>query len=260
MAAVPQSSSRSTSSSTLNPLHDHQLSNANNYNHHNSSSAAPQPQPPHDRTLSLRGAPYSSAVEPLPEGQSAALSHYRAHHSSSPSTSSVPRNQRSGGLFAFAAAAIDRTQNAFSNISDQKVRPRQSLSRLSIGPDPQSPTSDLSPDKAQYRTSSNRSSSSLTLLGTQSPDSRFPSQSNLVKDPPSQPYSETDRSHPPPILLPRIDNKMHQTSSRLLRMTDDDRPFTKVSWTLLLVLSFRSLLMAWRTYQSTFTNFSLSAI
>jgi hypothetical protein len=24
------------------------------------------------------------------------------------------------------------------------------------------------------------------------------------------------------------ENKMHQTSSRLLRMTDDDRPFTKV--------------------------------
>ena len=215
MAAVPQPSSRSTSTSTLTPLHDHQLSNTNN------TSASL------DRAITPRaaGAPFSSStVEPLTDGQSANLNNYRAHHSSSPSTSSIPRNQKSGGLFAFAAAAIDRTQNAF----DQRVRPRQSLSRLSIGPDPHSPTSELSPDKAQYRTSSNRSSSSLTLLGTQSSESRFPSQSSLAKDPPSQPYSETDRNQPLPILLPRIDNKMHQTSSRLLRMTDDDRPFTRV--------------------------------
>jgi hypothetical protein len=47
-------------------------------------------------------------------------------------------------------------------------------------------------------------------------------------DPPSRPYAEADPNRPLPILLPRFDNKMHQTSSRLLRMTDDDRPFTRV--------------------------------
>lgn len=46
-------------------------------------------------------------------------------------------------------------------------------------------------------------------------------------NPPSQPYSETDPNRPLPVRVGRVDNKMHQTSSRLLRMTDDDRPFTK---------------------------------
>jgi len=43
----------------------------------------------------------------------------------------------------------------------------------------------------------------------------------------SQPYTETDPNRPLPIRQPAADSKMHQTSSRLLRMTDDERPFTK---------------------------------
>lgn len=58
----------------------------------------------------------------------------------------------------------------------------------------------------------------------------------VQESPYSQPYSETDSSQPPPLILPKLDNKMHQTSSRLLRMTDDDRPFTKVSRELSLIL------------------------
>jgi hypothetical protein len=55
-------------------------------------------------------------------------------------------------------------------------------------------------------------------------------QSLLETDPPSQAYSNTATDTPAPIQLPRSDhsNKMHQTSSRLLRMTSDDRPFTRV--------------------------------
>jgi hypothetical protein len=60
-----------------------------------------------------------------------------------------------------------------------------------------------------------------------SADGRQPSPTLVLGDPPSQPYSETDPSLPEPTHLPRFDNKMHQTSSRLLRMTDDDRPYTK---------------------------------
>jgi hypothetical protein len=33
-----------------------------------------------------------------------------------------------------------------------------------------------------------------------------------------------------PGLAPAAPPKMHQTSSRLLRMTEDERPFTKVGW------------------------------
>lgn len=132
------------------------------------------------------------------------------NHSSSPSTSS----QRPGGFLALAAAALDRT---FSGIGEQRVRPRQSLSRLSVGPDVLLPQS--SPEKSSRYSS---------LLSTPLPgDGQNPSVSSLLKDIPSQPYSATDASQPPPVHLSRLDNKMHQTSSRLLRMTDDDRPFTK---------------------------------
>ncbi|PHH55939.1 Developmental regulator flbA [Ceratocystis fimbriata CBS 114723] len=43
----------------------------------------------------------------------------------------------------------------------------------------------------------------------------------------SQPYDDTDPSLPPPVKVGPNANEMHQTSSRLLRMTDDDRPFTR---------------------------------
>jgi len=125
----------------------------------------------------------------------------RYHHLSSPSTSS----QRSSGILAFAQAALDKT---LANIAEPRVRTRQSLSRLSTGPD-------------------------LFFSGVQSPtasgDGKPSGLPSALKDPPSQPYSETDPTRPPPIYGTRQDNKMHQTSSRLLRMTDDDRPFTKVS-------------------------------
>jgi hypothetical protein len=53
----------------------------------------------------------------------------------------------------------------------------------------------------------------------------------LETDPPSQAYSNTATDTPAPITFGSQGNhnKMHQTSSRLLRMTSDDRPFTRVS-------------------------------
>lgn len=146
-----------------------------------------------------------------------------------------PRLQKSGGFFAsFAASAIDRTQSAIATISDQTVRHQRSLSRLSITGDPAAHnlSAEPSPDRSsRYRPASTLSSASSSNLLSPQLGSKFPSSQALpAQDPPySRPYSETDPTHPPPILLPRIDNKMHQTSSRLLRMTDDDRPFTKVS-------------------------------
>lgn len=143
----------------------------------------------------------------------------RQSHHSSPSTSS----QRSGGILAFAQAALDKT---LANIAEPRVRPRQSLNRLSTGPDLIFSSAQSSPDKsARIRPSLSNPASSPTASG----EGRQSSLSSVLKDPPSQRYSETDPTRPPPIHLTRQDNKMHQTSSRLLRMTDDDRPFTKVS-------------------------------
>ncbi|KAH0427812.1 developmental regulator flba [Colletotrichum camelliae] len=156
--------------------------------------------------------------------------HYRSHHHS-PSISSLQKLQRSGGLFGFAAAAFDKTQSALATFSsDQSVRQRASssaLGRVSFTPDSASDAASIGPtDKyPRYRSPSNYSSSSTSTLNH--PEGKYPSQLSLVQDPPSQPYSETDPNRPLPIRLPNIESKMHQTSSRLLRMTDDDRPFTK---------------------------------
>ncbi|KAF5523315.1 Developmental regulator flbA [Colletotrichum aenigma] len=156
--------------------------------------------------------------------------YYRSHHHS-PSISSLQKLQRSGGLFGFAAAAFDKTQSALATFSsDQSVRQRASssaLGRASFTPDSASDAASIGPtDKyPRYTSPSNYSSSSTSTLNH--PEGKYPSQLSLVQDPPSQPYSETDPNRPLPIRLPNIESKMHQTSSRLLRMTDDDRPFTK---------------------------------
>ncbi|KAF0330150.1 developmental regulator flba [Colletotrichum asianum] len=166
------------------------------------------------------GVPVSSVNRP----------HYRSHHHS-PSISSLQKLQRPGGLFGFAAAAFDKTQSALATFSsDQSVRQRASssaLGRASFTPDSASDAASIGPtDKyPRYRSPSNYSSSSTSTLNH--PEGKYPSQLSLVQDPPSQPYSETDPNRPLPIRLPNIESKMHQTSSRLLRMTDDDRPFTK---------------------------------
>lgn len=142
-------------------------------------------------------------------------------------TASVSRlNQRTtSGIFAFAAAALDRTQIAFANISEPSIRPRASngaLSRLSLLASPSSEPA--SPERVHKL----RSSSNQSLLSNYNSDGKL-AQSATANNPPSQPYSATDPNRPQPIRFPSSSsNKMHQTSSRLLRMTDDERPFTKV--------------------------------
>lgn len=144
---------------------------------------------------------FTSAPSPSP---SSTIAH-RPHHSSSPSTISL----RAAGFLGF----FDRT---LSGKSEPRVRSRQSLSRLSTGPEA------LATFAAVSGIQPGQSS-------PERPPRSIRSASQSTRNPPSQPYSETDPSRPEPTLVGRLDNKMHQTSSRLLRMTDDDRPFTKVS-------------------------------
>ncbi|KAK4251533.1 regulator of G protein signaling domain-containing protein [Corynascus novoguineensis] len=154
-------------------------------------------------------APAAAPAVTRPEAASVtgSTSTHRPHHSSHPSISS----QRSGGFLAF----FDRT---IAGITEPRVRPRQSLTRISIGPDSFG-SGQSSPERGLR---SARPTSNYAGL-----DGRQPSPTLVLGDPPSQPYSETNPSLPKPTHLPRFDNKMHQTSSRLLRMTDDDRPYTK---------------------------------
>lgn len=156
---------------------------------------------------------------------------HHQRHSSTPSTSSFSKSQRSGSsLFNRAAAALDRTQNAFASISEPVVRPRHSnsaLARLSLqsGSVPNS-----EPSSPSRPVGSRTSSTNHSLTSASRGEIKVVAPAVQANDPPSQPYSETDPSLPAPIRLIGSDKKMHQTSSRLLRMTDDDRPFTRVSF------------------------------
>ncbi|KPM44384.1 Developmental regulator flbA [Neonectria ditissima] len=152
-----------------------------------------------------------------------------AHPHSHRHTVSVSRlNQRSStSIFALAAAALDRTQNAIATISEPSIRPRQSnstLSRLSLLPSSNPSSEPSSPDR-RYRL---KSASNQSLLSSANLDGALASQASSANHPLSQPYATADPNQPLPIKAPPASaNKMHQTSSRLLRMTDDDRPFTR---------------------------------
>lgn len=193
-----------------------------------SSTSTSQPLSPTEPSPTLRTVPSSpSDHEPSPDEHNDPAPpppQFSRHHSSSPSTSSLPRTTQrsSSGILSFAAAAFDKTQSRFANISDPTVRPRHSLARLSLAPGSVPNSEPSSPSrKSLFRSPSNQSLSSPGLEGKQVAIAS-------AKVPLSQPYSETDPNTQPPIKVSPRDNKMHQTSSRLLRMTDDERPFTKV--------------------------------
>ncbi|KAI0847557.1 RGS-domain-containing protein [Daldinia vernicosa] len=216
MAAISQ-----TSQTTSLPIHDHEPRQLRSHSNSNSDAAVPAEN--HNLSPATIRRVHSNTPVETATGDPITSSNNFRHHQVTASIGSVPavttKNPKPGGLFARAAAAIDK-------ISEPTIRSRSSastLSRLSVVLD--SPSSEnSSSDKSRIRSFSGNSSgpSTPSLL---SPVKRT-SQLSL-KDPISKPYSETDATRPPPIILSGTQNKMHQTSSRLLRMTDDDRPFTK---------------------------------
>ncbi|RDA95010.1 hypothetical protein CP533_2107 [Ophiocordyceps camponoti-saundersi (nom. inval.)] len=183
---------------------------------------------------------------PTPPNTYPTTNNNTARHTSNPSvgSASTSRSQRSShhssSLLNRAVAALDRTQkSAFASLSsssaasaaaanDPVIRPRQSvsgLSRLSLAPATPPCSEPSSPEKK----------TEFKVLSSSSPTSaRAPpllDDSLSVHDdlPPVGPSPETEplRSPTPVSRSPVLDSKMHQTSSRLLRMTDDDRPFTR---------------------------------
>lgn len=195
-----------------------------------SSRSSPSPEPfsnPHSTSArerlntssSRNGSPsspsYLIASRPESSFVTGPTTAYRPGHLSNPSVSS----QRSSGFLAF----FDRT---LAGITEPRLRPRQSLSPISIGSD-SFVSGQPSPERGLR--SARPASNYAAPLASPPVDGKQLSPALLLGDPPSQPYSETDPSQPEPTIVSRPDNKMHQTSSRLLRMTDDDRPFTRVS-------------------------------
>ncbi|KAJ4138148.1 hypothetical protein NW768_001965 [Fusarium equiseti] len=176
----------------------------------------PPPAPPADTTAGSGSGTNAPVYVP-----------YRPEQGHHRTTSSVSRlnNRSSTSLFALAASAFDRTQNAIAAISEPSIRPRQSsgaLSRLSLLTSSSPSSEPSSPDKYHRL----RSSSNQSLTSGATVDGKLASQALQANNPPSQPYTSTDPNHPLPYKSSTA-AKMHQTSSRLLRMTDDDRPFTK---------------------------------
>ncbi|KAJ3568790.1 hypothetical protein NPX13_g6297 [Xylaria arbuscula] len=179
-------------------------------------------------SASRTGSTSSSPKAAAPPPGTVATAHTKTPSTSGLKSASPPRLQKSGGLLALAAAALDRT---ITNRAEPLIRNLQSsstLDRLSIALE--SPSNSEIPNIDRPSTvrlvSGGSSASSTPILPSPRSDTHRLSQAPL-KDPISTPYTKTDASQPPPKLVSGGQNKMHQTSSRLLRMTDDDRPFTR---------------------------------
>jgi hypothetical protein len=166
------------------------------------------------------------------------LHKYRQSTIANPAT-----RQNRGGLFNLAALAREKTSSAIAGLAEPSIRSRRSSGSLyrtaqsspvgdthqnkTIGGrsgerigsgwiDNHSPRTGSTPlQNSSHARSDTWTSSTTTLLET---------------DPPSQAYSNTASDTPAPIVVaPQATyHNMHQTSSRLLRMTSDERPFTRV--------------------------------
>lgn len=196
----------------------------------------PQTAQQSDRQKLISSTPRSSlSTDRRLADSSSAFSITSSHarrHASSASISTLPRSQRSAsGILSRAAAALDRTHSAIVSISEPVIRPRQStaaLSRLSLVPaalqssgEPSSPEKTTSPSNPSTQ-------SPQSLSGGDIPPTTIHSVPQPARDyspPPLQPEPSLEDIDPDQFVHT---NKMHQTSSRLLRMTDDDRPFTRV--------------------------------
>jgi len=167
------------------------------------------------------------------------------HRQSALSTSFTKPNR--GGLFTLAALARDKTSSAIASLSEPSIRSRPSSGSLYRSAQSSATSASYNstslPRSADLQSSSQENADSPVDNNTSPPFAPFSHsrretvnsatlrQSLLETDPPSQAYSNTATDTPAPITFvpPGNYNKMHQTSSRLLRMTSDDRPFTRVS-------------------------------
>jgi hypothetical protein len=150
------------------------------------------------------------------------------------------------GLFTLAALARDRTTSAIASFTDPTIRTRSSSGNLSRQtttplstpplPSPQiggtnlfeNEDSKTKQENVEVQRGSRTDLSVNTTRRPKAPRISSPQRQSLLDTyPPSQSYEDADTTLPSPIHQ-ITSQKMHQTSSRLLRMTDDERPFTRV--------------------------------
>ncbi|RAL16436.1 developmental regulator FlbA [Aspergillus homomorphus CBS 101889] len=178
------------------------------------------------------------------------------------------RNRRS-----FAALAREKTSSALANLSaigspSYPLRPSASSGSLSKHSRKASQVSisdlpggtPLTPPLSDSSTSSEQSSPASTDYAT---NRVFPAVTDQSTNAVDRRRHTIQRIPSPLEQLPEIDSpstpaKMHQTSSRLLRMTEDDRPFTKdfmdLFSTLMVSLKLDSHRVRFTKYDHSFTS------
>ncbi|KAL2815687.1 regulator of G protein signaling domain-containing protein [Aspergillus granulosus] len=236
-----------------------------------------QYQPPTSQSSAVVAVPSSSSaiafnLPALPSDLAAASEHTTASLSTTASTpgftgsvigSISRRNRRS-----FAALAREKTSSALANLS-------------AIGSTTNYPLRQSASSGSLQKHSRKSSQLSIAELPGATPLSPFsdsyalseqsgPSPFELISEVTEQPKTTIERRRQtiqliPPIIEQRpisADSpspaKMHQTSSRLLRMTEDDRPFTKdfmdLFSTLMVSLKLDSHRVRFTKYDHTFTS------
>ncbi|EPE26105.1 Regulator of G-protein signaling, RGS [Glarea lozoyensis ATCC 20868] len=209
------------------------------------STPPPEPQPQTQSQISITKPPASkpplhsesiTSFIPSPNTVKSIRTNYK-HRQSSLSTSSTKGNRPS--IFNFATLAREKTSSALASLSEPTLRTQPSSGSLYLSA--QSSPSSTSPSRTSPRSPSSRETlrsvspnsrtptTSGSLASTQTVNSTNPSLSLSETNPPSQAYTNTssETAQPRSTVPKPSHNKMHQTSSRLLRMTSDDRPFTR---------------------------------
>ncbi|KAL8896948.1 MAG: hypothetical protein Q9207_007468 [Kuettlingeria erythrocarpa] len=209
-------------------------------NHHDRAKSPPIPS---------TGLATAAAADPHLTGPHAAF----ASHQTPPSTASPPSRDTNNpavtvrhNRYSLAAIACEKTNNALANFTLRSRPSSQSL--RSSSPPSGSPTrADISATAltAQQRPSTHKPAPSDTsLLGadksfTEADVSKAKDRTAPIIQPPSSapnqsippewtsPPGQEPESPPTTRNLQGALSKMHQTSSRLLRMTDEERPFTR---------------------------------
>ncbi|KAG4443765.1 hypothetical protein IFR05_000756 [Cadophora sp. M221] len=209
--------------------------------HSSSSSSSSKDSPAVQSAHSIAGPDTSSPAPAALLNTSNRLSTFSKNRQST--LSPVSSKQNRGGLFSLAALARDKTSSAIASFSEPSIRNRQSSGSLyrtaqsSPTTEPNNNNINSQSDTRDNSTKDNSKSftghhniSTPTTSHNRSETLNINTLRNslLETNPPSQAYSNTASDTLAPIVLPPANfNKMHQTSSRLLRMTSDDRPFTR---------------------------------
>jgi GTPase-activating protein SST2 len=211
------------------------------------------------RSRQSRKSSISNALEAIPSdaSQGPCLQPTESHSSSSDSIQGTSPPPAPGSLsFAtnprhrrlLAAIAREKTSSALANLAAIQTSPAPSLNKSESSGSLARRSKGLSAgSKTSSGWTANGQPVSLTQKEWTTEPVALPRTPPEIDSTPAPPYQTLSPNSSPPIFrsanssLERLPspppeyspkgsyNKMHQTSSRLLRMTDEERPFTRVS-------------------------------